>query len=164
MRLIWCLRSYLLLDLWSDSDETWRVYRVHRVLLHEAIFDFRTGSSGSVTESGPFLHNVIYVLWEKYFRGHRTETRFISLMNAERDMYTLSKFHSNWFSISGGSRWGNLCNLFLPFRDRKFLVSRVLTQILTIDLRKVQIHFHVSEWDKYHAFQHLPLRYILDEW
>ena len=100
-RFILCVRSYPLLDTWSDFDETWRVYRVHHALLYGAIFDFRFRPW---TRSCAFPHNVIYVQWEKYFGGgHSNEIRYISLTNGESALYTPSKFHSNRFTRSGGS-------------------------------------------------------------
>ena len=65
------VQSDLLLDTWSDLDESWRVYRVHPALLHGAIFDFRFWPW---TGSGAFPYHVIYVLWEKYLgRGERSK-------------------------------------------------------------------------------------------
>ena len=86
---------------WTDLDETLGMYRVDLEIMQRGIFNFRFRPW---TGSGAFPHYVIYVLWEKYFGGgHRNESRYISLTNAESDLYKPSKFHSNWFTRSGES-------------------------------------------------------------
>ena len=41
IRSILCVTQQLLLDLLTDSNETWRVYAVHPWLLQRQLFDFR---------------------------------------------------------------------------------------------------------------------------
>ena len=41
MRSILCVTQQLLLDLLTDSNETWRVHAVYPWLLHRQLFDFR---------------------------------------------------------------------------------------------------------------------------
>ena len=41
MRSILCVTQQLLLDLLTDSNETWRVHAVHPWLLQRQLFDFR---------------------------------------------------------------------------------------------------------------------------
>ena len=54
MRSILCVTQQLLLDLLTDSYETWRVYAVHSWLLQRQLFNFRYRPQ---TGSGLFFGN-----------------------------------------------------------------------------------------------------------
>ena len=159
MRLILCLRSYLLLVTWFDSDEFWTVYRVDHVLLHGAIFDFRfwywkwwvspQRHISSIRKKFPREKSIHISNGRREWSVYTLKTSF-ELVNAFKRKSGIRK--SIWTHKINGILVRNWYILFLPFRDRMFLVSKVSTQILTIDLQKFQIHFQVFEWGKYHAF------------
>ena len=101
MRCILCVRSYLLLDGWTDLHETLRVYKTQPRLLHGVFFHFRSERQ----------NRKLTVFQKPEVKNIETGSRKVPHAIAHVELYKPPKFYANRSTRLGGDSFAHIkCN------------------------------------------------------